>query len=310
MDWKSVNLFRISIIGNEGGLNTMSRFSVSFAAIAILALGASHNPAATAGSFQLDPDHSDAQLITDATTDYGKTKLNVTLGFARMNGRVEINNDDLSKSSFDFRLFPSTGMTPVVTEDGKFLRHWLENMSNHTLVCFHSKGAVRTPDGKLQTTGTLIVTRVDRTVEANPNEAYAGPVYGPPVVHRVSHEATFVFDLTPAAGKGGVIQLNGKTSTFREDYPQLVRAVLNTYWPPVIEDEKCEYPATVGEDYHGANCTGHLLTAPGLPEAPRAANAEDIGTPSDFNSIVGNHLNIAVHMRLMPAGSGEAAGGY
>ncbi len=288
----------------------MSRYSVLFAAIAVLALGASNSPAPTAGSYRLDADHSDAQLITDATTDYGKTKLNVTLGFARMNGRVEINNDDLSKSSFDFRLFPSTGMAPMINEDGKFLRHWLENMSSHTLVCFHSKGAVRTPDGKLQTTGNLILTRVDRTVEANPSEAYAGPVYGPPIVHRVSHEATFVFDLTPG-GKDGSIQANGKTSMFREDYPQLVRAVVNTYWPPVVEDEKCEYPPNVGEDYHGAHCTGKLLTAPGLPEAPQAANAEDIGTPSDYNSIVGNRVNIAVHMRLIPASSGEvAAGGY
>jgi polyisoprenoid-binding protein YceI len=287
----------------------MSRFSVLFAAIAILALGASSNPAPAAGSFQIDAGHSDAQLITDATTDYGKTKLNVTLGFARMNGRVEINNDDLSKSSFDFRFYPSTGMTPVINEDGQFLRHWLENMSNHTLVCFHSKGAVRTADGKLQTTGNLILTRVDRTIEATPSEAYAGPVYGPPVVHRVSHEATFVFDLTPD-GKGGAIQATGRTGMHREDYPQLVRAVLNTYWPPVIEDQKCEYPATVGEDYHGAQCSGNLLMAPGLPEAPHAANAEDIGTFSDFNSIVGNHLSIALHIRLTPAGSSEAVSGY
>ncbi len=288
----------------------MSRHTVWLAAIAVFALGASNSPAPTAGSYQVDAGHSDAQLMTDATTDYGKTKLNVTLGFARMNGRVQINNDDLSKSSFDFRFYPSTGMTPMINEDGQFLKHWLENMSSHTLVCFHSKGATRTADGKLQTTGTLILTRVDRSIEANPNEAYAGPVYGPPVVHRVSHEATFVFDLTPA-GKDGSIQANGKTGMFREDYPQLVRAVVNTYWPPVVEDEKCEWPATVGEDYHGADCTGKLLTAPGLPEAPHAANAEDIGTPSDYNSIVGNRINIAVHMHLIPAGSTEAvAGGY
>ena len=73
-------------------------------------------------------------------------------------------------------------------------------MSNHTLVCFHSKRVVRTPDGRLQATGELTVTRVDRNVEAEPTEAYSGPVYGPPMIHRVSHEATFIFDIGDANG--------------------------------------------------------------------------------------------------------------
>src|SRR5207245_7330578 len=140
---------------------------------------------------------------------------------------------DPSKSRVDFRIYPATSMSPVIGEDGKFLSHWLENLSNHTLVCFHSKKVVRTPDGRLQATGELAVTRVDRNVEMIPNEAYAGPVYGPPMIHRVSREATFVFDFPAGDGKEqkeSSIEASGSTSMFREDFPQLVKTVVSTYW--------------------------------------------------------------------------------
>lgn len=277
----------------------MLKWAALIAVAGMLAIDSPSKSPFAGGSWQVDAHHSDAQLVTDATTDYGKTKINVTLGFGRVNGRVVVDNDNLAKSSFDFRIYPASAMSPDIDEDGKFLSRWLENLSNHTLVCFHSKGAVLTPDGKLKTTGTLVLTRVDRNVEATPSEAYAGPVYGPPMVHRVSHEATFVFDFPAANGKGDAIVALGKTSMFREDYPQLVRAVVGTYWPPVVQDERCQWPSNVGEDYHGAPCTGTLLEAPGLPEAPHAGSGEDVGAAQSFNALVGNHLAVLVHLRLM-----------
>lgn len=289
----------------------MFKSTVLFAMAGMLAMSAPSKPAFTGGSWQVDSHHSDARLITDATTDSGKKKLDITLGFARVNGRVVLDNNDLSKSSFDFRLYPANAMVPDIDEDGKFLSQWLSNLSNHTLVCFHSKGVVRTADGHLQTTGNLVLTRVDRNVEASPSEAYAGPVYGPPMIHRVSHEVTFVFD-APApdakAQKEGGSVLTGSTRMFREDYPQLLRAVVSTYWPPVVQDKKCEAPAGASEDYHGAQCTGTMLMAPGLPEAPQAAGGEDVGVPQNFNAIVGNYLNLQVHLHVLPQGSGQQVG--
>jgi polyisoprenoid-binding protein YceI len=275
--------------------------------LAVLGLDTANKPASMAGSWQVDARHSDAKLTTDATTDFGKTKMNVTLGFARVVGRVTLDDGDPSKSSIDFRIYPATSMAPAIAEDGKFMSHWLENMSAHTLLCFHSKRVVRTPDGRLQATGELAVTRVDRNVEATPSEAYAGPVYGPPMVHRVSREATFVFDLGDGQKDGGT-QASGSTRVFREDFPQLVRTVVNTYWPPVVQDENCQTPA-VSEAYRGTQCTGTVLESPGLPEAPHAANAEDLPGPPNFNAIVGNDLTILVHMRLAPRASGEHAAG-
>ncbi|MFZ0295079.1 MAG: hypothetical protein WAL52_15830 [Candidatus Sulfotelmatobacter sp.] len=286
----------------------MLKYKVLFAVAGMLAMGSPSKATFTAGSFQVDAHHSAAQLVTDATTDYGKTKMDVTLGFARMNGRVELDNENLAKSSFDIRLYPADSMTPDINEEGKFLREWVANLSNHTLVCFHSKGAVRTPDGKLKTTGQLVLTRVDRNVEVSSGEAYAGPMYGPPMVHRVSHEASFVFEVPGDKGKGqkdGGLVLSGSTSMFREDYPQLVRAVVSTYWPPVVQDKNCPAPSGGGEDYRGSQCTGTLLMAPSLPEPPHAANAEDAGAARNFNAVVGNHLNIVIHLRLTAKAAGE-----
>jgi polyisoprenoid-binding protein YceI len=278
-------------------------------ALGVLGLAVPDKPASLAGSWQVDTRHSDAKLIADATTDYGKTKMNITLGFARVNGRVKIDDLDPTKSSVDLRIYPATSMSPSIDEDGKFLSLWLANVSNHTLVCFHSKKVVRTPDGRLQTTGELAVTRVDRNVEMTPNEAYAGPVYGPPVIHRVSREATFVFDFPAAAGNGqkeGYLKASGSTSMFREDFPQLVRTVVSTYWPPVVQDENCEVPAA-SEAYSGSKCTGTFMETQELPEAPHAANGEDLPGPPNFNAIVGEHLTILVQVRLKAKASVDQA---
>lgn len=282
--------------------------------LGIVTLGVSKPTPSLAGSWQVDTRHSDAQVITDATTDYGKTKIDATLGFARVNGGLIVDDSDPAKSSVDLRFYPATSMLPPIAEDGKFRSLWLMDAANQTLLCFHSKRLVATVDGKLQATGTMVVTRVDRNVEATPSEAYAGPVYGPPIIHRVSHEATLIFDPPAADGSGqndGVVLESASTKVFREDFPQLLKAVTTTYWPPLVQDKTCQATGAPGEDYHGIPCKGMLLEAPTLPEAPHAANAEDIGaSPSDFNAIVGERLNILVHMRLTPKrGEGSAVGG-
>ncbi len=281
--------------------------------LGVVTLGVSNPTPSLTGSWQVDTRHSDAQLITDATTDYGKTKIDFTLGFARVNGGLILDDSDPAKSSVDLRFYPATAMLPPITEDGKFKSLWLANVANHTLVCFHSKGVTRTADGKLQTTGTLVLTRVDRSVQADANEAYAGPVYGPPVIHRVTHEVTLVFDLPASDGKGqdGAIRDSASTQVFREDFPQLLKAVTATYWPPVVQDKTCKAIGVPGEDYHGIPCTGTMLEAPSLPEAPHAANAEDIGAAqaSDFNAIVGERLNILLHMRLVPGSAAQPTAG-
>ena len=288
----------------------MLKFMAVPALAAVLLWGAPSALAPTSGSWQVDSRHSSAQLVTDGTTDFGKTKINFTLGFARTGGTLTLDDSDPSKSNLYFRLYPATSMASPIEEDGNFKAHWLENAANHTLICFHSKKVVRMPDGKLQATGDLVLTRVDRNVDATPSEAYSGPVYGSPMIHRVSREATFVFDLSPAdkGSKGGEIVATSSLSLARENFPQLVRAAVGTYWPPLVEDQKCQAPATVGEDYRGFECTGTFMDAPGLPPAPYQAR-EDYPV-SNFNAVVGNQLTMVLRLRLAPSATGaQVAGG-
>jgi polyisoprenoid-binding protein YceI len=288
----------------------MFKYAAISAAVVILSIltlvipGKTFYPASTTGSWTVDIGHSDAQFSADGTTDFGKTKTTFTVGVARIAGVVKLNSDSTA-STFDFTMYSSASKAPPMNEEGKVKAQWLVTMANHTLVCFHSKGAQQMPDGRLQTTGNLVLTRVDRNVELTPNEAYAGPVYGPPMVHRIVRQGTFIFDAPTE--RGGKFQTSGTTNVVREDFPQLVKAVTATYWPPVVQDENCQYPAGAGEAYGGSRCTGTLVEAPEPPEAPHAENAEDYPGPSDFNSIVGEHLTIAVHMRLTPSGPGAQA---
>ncbi|MGH9712167.1 MAG: hypothetical protein ACRD5M_02590 [Candidatus Acidiferrales bacterium] len=283
---------------------------ITAAVAAIVTVAIPGKPVSPSGSWVVDARHSDAQLSTDGTTDFGKAKLNVTVGFARVNGTVKLDSSDSAKSAFDFRMYPASAMAPVIDEEGKVKIEWFANHANNTLICFHSKGAQQTGEGRLRTTGTLVLTRVDRNVELTPSEGYTGPVYGPPMIHRLTHEATFVFGFPAAGGSGqkdGAIMASGSTKVVREDFPQLLKTVIATYWPPVVQDRKCETPSSVGEDYSGTPCTGTFLMTQPLPEAPHGANAEDYPGPANFNSVVGQQLTIFVHMRLTPAGSGAKA---
>jgi polyisoprenoid-binding protein YceI len=282
----------------------MIKYASFFVAALILALAVPRKPVTTTGSWKLDASHSDAQLSTDGTTDFGKTKVTFTIAFARVNGTVKLNGSESADSAFDFRLYPASSMAPPIDEEGKVKIEWFSNHANSTLVCFHSKGTKQLADGRLQTTGNLVLTRVDRNVQVPPAEAYAGPIYGPPMIHRVIRQATFVFD--PPAAAGAAFQTTGTTKVISEDFPQLLKAVVGTYWPPLVQDKHCTLPAH-GEAYSGEQCTGTFLEAPGLPEAPRSVG-EDYPAPSasGFSAMVGQHLTIVVHMRLTPTGSQTA----
>src|SRR5208283_1384023 len=149
------------------------------AAALLLTLVVPREPVATTGSWQVDERHSSAQLSADGTTNFGKSPITMTIGLARVEGTVKLDGTNPANSAFDLHLYPASSMTPPIGEDGRIKNEWIASQANTTLVCFHSKGTQQTADGRLQTTGQLSVTRVDRNVEVVANEGYAGPVYGP-----------------------------------------------------------------------------------------------------------------------------------
>ena len=255
----------------------------------------------------MDARHSDAKITTDGTTDFGKSKIDVVLGFGRVNGEVKLVDGDSANSHVDLHIYPATTMDPVIAEDGQFKTKWLSNPANQTLLCFHSKQVTRTADGKLQATGELKLARVDRNVQADPSEAYSGPVYGPPMVHTVSKQATFIFDL-PSELKSKAertLKMSGSTEMTREMFPQLLRAVVNTYWPPLVQDANCQAASNPGRGRlsRWGMCSGTVLQPPAPPQGPYSGAGEDYPGPSDYNAVSGNQLGIVLHMHLLPAGS-------
>ncbi len=278
--------------------------------LVVLVLGAK-TPHSTAGSWLVDTHRSEAQLVTDGTTDYGKTKIDITLGFARVMGGLKINEADATQSQVDLHIFPAMTATEAIEEDGNVKSRWMANRANHTMLCFHSKNVRRMSDGRLQTTGELTLVRVDRNVQIPaPSEAYSGPVYGPPIINRITRQVTLILDIPADANvqKDGGIEASASTKVFREDFPQLVKAVLNTDWPPLVQDENCTVPSP-SEAYSGAKCTGTFLRGPSLPEDPGTHIGEDYPGPQTFNAQVGERLNILVRMRLTPSGGQEMVGG-
>jgi polyisoprenoid-binding protein YceI len=275
------------------------------AAALLLAFAIPRKPVATTGSWQIDEHRSSAQLSADGTTNFGKAPLTMTIGLTRVEGSVKLDGSNPANSAFDFHLYPASTMTPPIGEDGRINVKWIASQANTTLVCFHSKGTQQTADGRLQTTGQLSFTRVDHNVEVVANEAYAGPVYGPAMIHQVARTATFVFDVPAAvAGKEG-IRTSGTTTVVREDFPQMLKAVIGTYWPPLVMDQNCTAPAA-NEGYAGARCTGTFLVPPTLP-GPAGNAGEDYPGPSGYNTVTGEHLTIVVNMRLNPGHSGAKA---
>jgi hypothetical protein len=49
-----------------------------------------------------------------------------------------------------------------------------------------------------------------------------------------------------------------------ESFPELLPAIYAVNWPPVVEDERCEMPDNIGEDYAGPSCSGTILVTHNL----------------------------------------------
>jgi polyisoprenoid-binding protein YceI len=288
----------------------MIKYAALITTVVILALAAPGKPVATSGNWQVDAHHSDVQLATDGTTNFGKSNTTFTIGFARATGIVKVDASTPANSEFHIDFYPSAAMDPTIDHDGNVSIGWFANEANNTMICFHSHGAEQTADGRLKTTGDLGLMRVDRNVQLTANEAYSGPVYGAPIFHHDKRPATFIFDSPAMASKGsnkGNLETSASYKMAREDFPQFFRTVLATEWPALVRDKHCE-TAAAGEAYAGAECTGSFLL-PSFPLGPAASGGEDYPGPQHFNAIVGEHMTIALHLRLKPAGSGAKASG-
>jgi len=166
---------------------------------------------------------------------------------------------------------------------------------------FKSTRILRTDNGKLEVIGDLTLTRVQRTVIATPPRAYAGPVYGDPVIHNETREVTFLFPsmsaahlsrpLTPATlQKKEVLEIVGSARVDGEEFPELLSAINETRWPPVMQSKDCH----IREDYSGALCTGTSIAATGDDNCHMSTS---VGP--QYTAATGNQTRIVLDLKFL-----------
>ena len=193
----------------------------------------------------------DSQLSI-ARLSLGSGSNALEIGLARVSGDAIFDSNDPTDPSVNLKITPGNATG-----------------ADYANMSFTSKQSVMTRDGKFIVTGDLSVTRIERSVTMEPNEAYAGPEYSDPTAHTDTREITLVFSDPQYAGDNGTMHFLGTSTVSREDFPQMLDALTFDDWPTIlVNDEKCEAPSTVGEDYSGIKCTGTVIASVSNREVP------------------------------------------
>jgi polyisoprenoid-binding protein YceI len=215
----------------------------------------------------LDSSRSNARLFQGSRTKPDP----VHTGVARVTGKVKLDTNDLDASFFDLSIYPADeDWGPALSPEGTLPTGYVPDAPDQILLTFKSTRILRTESGKLEVIGDLTLTRVQRTVMTTPPRAYAGPVYGDPVIRNETREVTFLFPSMSAAHLSGplspatlqkkeVLEIVGSTRVDGEEFPELLSAIKETRRPSVMQSKDCH----IREDYSGALCTGASITATG-----------------------------------------------
>jgi polyisoprenoid-binding protein YceI len=191
----------------------------------------------------LDSTRSNARLFQGS----GANSESVNTGVARVTGKVKLDAGDLEASFVDLSIYPADeNWGLVLSLEGTLPAGYVPDATDQTLLTFRSTRILRTRNGELEVMGDLTLSRVERTVTATPTEAYAGPVYGDPVIHNVTREITFLFpsvnsahpseSLTPAVQQTrGVLEVMGAARVDREELPELLSAIQDIFTEPLLQ---------------------------------------------------------------------------
>jgi len=208
-------------------------------------------------------------LLLAQQQEQGSSANAFDIGVAHVSGKVELDAAKPTNSVLDLSIDPAGGK----------------------LLTFKSRRVTLSPDGKLEVSGDLTLSRVVRHVILNPAEDYSGPVYGEPTQQTVTRKITFV---VPMSDRGRQAEITAEANLFRENFPELFAAVTDVNWQPLIQDKACEMPQPA-EDYAGAICTGTVV------EPNRSAAVASIGEDyHGFESAApkGNLMTIVLKLRL------------
>jgi hypothetical protein len=260
-----------------------------FPVVLVVALaGLSFAPSATAQeTWQVDPQDSVARLSLGSGADA------VEIALARVRGDVVFKAAGSNDPVMHLAIMPDDSLGV-----------------DHGEMSFVSKRSVIRRDGTVLVTGDLTVTRWERSVTIDANEAYHGPEYGEPVAHTATEEVSFVFpNPSQLASESGSAQFSGKAVVIREGFPQLLDALTLSDWPTtLVNDEVCQTPNTVSEDYSGVKCTGNeiasvnnRLVSTGSAGGEGFYGFESAVTPDE------NHAVIALDMKLSRVSAASSA---
>jgi len=235
----------------------------------------------------------------------------VNTGVARVTGKVKLDTNNLDNSVFDLSIYPAdedwgTALSP----EGDLPTGYVADATDQTLLTFKSQRILRTGNGDVEVIGDLTLTRVERSVTATPSEAYAGPVYGDPIIHTATHVVTFLFpslsavllpgSFTPAALQNiGAQELVGSARVSHEDFPELLDTIKETNWPSVVQNKDCHAPSTVGEDYSGVQCTGTLIAATSDDKCHMPASVGEDYSGIPCTPATGNQTTIVLDLKLL-----------
>jgi polyisoprenoid-binding protein YceI len=232
----------------------------------------------------------------------------LNIGVARVGGNLFLGGAKAARSKIELVLCPADAGGPTGL-DGKLANARSPNAVDYSELIFKSERIARAKDGALTATGNLTLVRVERSVDATPNEAYAGPIYGEPVVHTIRRQVAFI--LRRSATDHGVrqddgLELSASASIPHEDFPGLRSAILQSDWPVVVNNEQCQVPANVGEDYAGPSCTGKTVSVKSQALTPT-------GLGEDYHGFegappTGSRVTIDFSLVMVPAASSLSEG--
>ena len=270
---------------------------------------------ADGGTWALDSTTSSARLFQGSASNPDS----VNKGVARVSGKVKLDTNDLGHSVFDLTIYPADEQWGhSLTPEGTLPAGYVPDTTDHTLLTFHSKRILMRGNGRLEVIGDLTMTRVERSMTLTPSEAYAGPVYGDPVVHTETREVRFLFPSLNAALASGrltpvglqeraALDLSGSARVGHEDFPELLNAIQDTNWPAVVKNERCQMPSTVGEDYHGATCTGTVIAATQEDNCRMPATVGDDYSGPICTPPSGNQTTIVLDLKMLRTRSDSVA---
>jgi len=264
----------------------------------------------------LDSSKSNARLFQGSRANSNS----VNSGVARVTGKVKLDANDLDASVFDLSLYPAhedwelaLGPEDTVPDD------YVPDACDQALLTFKSTRILRRGNGQLEVIGDLTLTRVERNGPLVRSENYAGRVYGDPVIRNETREITFLFPsvsaenlpgpLAPAVQQTkGVLEIVGAARVDRDEFPELLTAIKETNWRPVVRNKDCHMPSTGGEDSGGAVCTETLIATIGDDNRHIPAIAEEDYVGSQLTPATGNEATIVLDLKFLHTVPERSAG--